>query len=152
SSRRWLRRAFRHARSRDRPLSGFHAERRQAPSVGTIARARATSPSAEAERGVISSADGRDSMTRSLALALALGACASSEQTHAWDTTAPPASTGGSDADHQKLIADGDAGWAQRADRAQLEKAITAYEAATKMKSDDWQTWVKLDHAVYFMA
>jgi len=91
-------------------------------------------------------------MTRSLALALAFCACASSEQTHAWETTAPPASTGGSDADHQKLVVEGDAAWAQRGDRAQLEKAIAAYEAATKMKSDDWQTWVKLDHAVYFLA
>ena len=85
------------------------------------------------------------------AFALALCACASSEGTHAWDTTPPPAS-GGSDADHQKLVADGDAAWAQRGDRAQLEKAIAAWEGATKIKPDDWQTWTKLDRAVYFLA
>lgn len=53
---------------------------------------------------------------------------------------------------HQALVAEGDAAFAQRADRAQLELAIQKYEAAVQVKDDDWQTYEKLARANYLFA
>ncbi len=51
--------------------------------------------------------------------------------------------------EHQKLVTEGDALWAQRADRAKLEQAIAKWEAALKIKDSDWRTYAKLAQAVY---
>lgn len=53
---------------------------------------------------------------------------------------------------HQAMVAEGDAAFAQRADRAQLELAIQKYEAAVALKDDDWQTYEKLARALYILA
>jgi tetratricopeptide (TPR) repeat protein len=46
----------------------------------------------------------------------------------------------------------GDAAFALRADRAQLELAITKYEEAVKLKDDDFVTYGKLARACYLLA
>jgi hypothetical protein len=53
---------------------------------------------------------------------------------------------------YQEAVAAGDAAFAQRADRAQLELAVAKYEAAVKLKDDDWQTYAKLSRACYALA
>lgn len=55
-------------------------------------------------------------------------------------------------AQFQQLVTEGDAAFAARADRAQLQVAIDKYEAAVKVKDDDWQTYEKLARACYLMA
>ena len=55
-------------------------------------------------------------------------------------------------AQHQQLVAEGDAAFAARADRAQLELAIQKFDAAVKLKDDDWQTYEKLARALYLLA
>ena len=56
-------------------------------------------------------------------------------------------------ADHWKAaVAAGDAAYAQRGDRAQLELAIQKYGEAIALKDDDWQSYEKLAHAHYLLA
>jgi tetratricopeptide (TPR) repeat protein len=55
-------------------------------------------------------------------------------------------------AQHQQLVAEGDAAFAERAERAQLELAIQKYQAAVGVKDDDWQTYEKLARATYLLA
>lgn len=60
---------------------------------------------------------------------------------------------GASDATaHSAAVAAGDAAFAARVDRAQLELAIAKYEEAVKLKDDDWQTYAKLARACYALA
>jgi hypothetical protein len=49
-------------------------------------------------------------------------------------------------------VAAGDAAYAARADRAQLETAIAKYSEAIAIKDDDYQTYEKLAHAYYVLA
>lgn len=71
-----------------------------------------------------------------------------------------PAATGGlssggikrGSGDNASLVAEGDAAWAQRADRAQLELAIQKWEQAVQQKDDDWKTYEKLARALYLLA
>src|SRR5262245_13440875 len=53
---------------------------------------------------------------------------------------------------HQEAVAAGDTAYAARADRAQLEAAITKYSEAVQIKDDDWQTYEKLAHSYYILA
>ena len=53
---------------------------------------------------------------------------------------------------HEQLVAAGDAAWALRTDRAQLELAIQKWDEATKLKDDDYQSYGKLARACYFLA
>jgi hypothetical protein len=53
---------------------------------------------------------------------------------------------------YQAAVSAGDAAFAQRADRAQLELAVSKYEEAVKLKDDDWQTYAKLSRACYALA
>ena len=53
---------------------------------------------------------------------------------------------------HKQLVAEGDAAWEQRADRAKLEEAIARWEAAIAVKDDDHATYAKLARAVYLLA
>ncbi len=53
---------------------------------------------------------------------------------------------------HQAAVAAGDAAFALRVDRAQLELAVAKYEEAVKLKDDDWQTYAKLARACYALA
>lgn len=53
---------------------------------------------------------------------------------------------------YQAAVTAGDAAFAQRADRAQLELAVAKYEEAVKLKDDDWQTYAKLSRACYALA
>ncbi len=53
---------------------------------------------------------------------------------------------------HSAAIAAGDAAFAGRVDRAQLELSIVKYEEAIKLKDDDWQTYGKLARACYALA
>jgi hypothetical protein len=55
-------------------------------------------------------------------------------------------------AEHEQLVAEGDAAFAARSDRAQLELAIQKYEAATKLQDDDWKSYEKLSRACYLLA
>ena len=53
---------------------------------------------------------------------------------------------------HTAAVAAGDAAFAQRADRAQLEAAIARYEEAIKLKDDDVATYEKLARAHYLLS
>lgn len=53
---------------------------------------------------------------------------------------------------HAQLVKDGDAAFALRADRAQLELAIAKYTEAVGKKDDDYQTYEKLARALYLLA
>ena len=53
---------------------------------------------------------------------------------------------------HQQLVQQGDAAWEQRADRAQLQAAIDAWEQAVKLKDADHESYAKLARACYLMA
>jgi hypothetical protein len=53
---------------------------------------------------------------------------------------------------HQALVAEGDAAWELRGDRAQLELAIQKWDQAVKSKDDDWETYAKLARATYLLA
>jgi hypothetical protein len=53
---------------------------------------------------------------------------------------------------YQAAITAGDAAFALRADRAQLEAAIAKYEEAIALKDDDYETYEKLARANYLLA
>lgn len=53
---------------------------------------------------------------------------------------------------YRQLVAEGDAAWEQRADRAKLEQAIAKWEAAIRLKDDDADTYLKLTKALYELA
>ena len=53
---------------------------------------------------------------------------------------------------HAELVKAGDAAFAQRADRAQLEAAIARWTEAIALKDDDWRTYEKLARACYTLA
>lgn len=55
-------------------------------------------------------------------------------------------------AEHQKLVGEGDALWANRGDRASLESALQKWEAAVKLKDDDHESYAKLARGYYFLA
>lgn len=91
-------------------------------------------------------------------LGLSVGAlgCGGSYQS-AWDE--PAETTSGSEGgaaasgeDRQALIAQGDEGWSQRGDEAQLRAAIAAWQRALELDGSDADLWVKLAHAQYFLA
>lgn len=50
------------------------------------------------------------------------------------------------------LVASGDAAWANRGDKAQLEAAIEAWNKAVAINPADWKTHAKLSRAYYFLA
>jgi hypothetical protein len=52
----------------------------------------------------------------------------------------------------QAAVAAGDAAYAKRADRAQLEASIRSYEEALGLDETDYQTAEKLSHALYLLA
>lgn len=52
----------------------------------------------------------------------------------------------------QELVATGDAAWAQRAQRTELESAIEAWKQALAIDSADWKTWTRLVRAYYWLA
>jgi len=81
-----------------------------------------------------------------LCLALVLASCGAtaaglSGGIRRGGATDPPA--------HAAAVAAGDAAFALRADRAQLELAIQKYEEAVKLKDDDYATYEKLARACY---
>lgn len=94
-----------------------------------------------------------------LGLALAMASTASTGcgggRTTAFDegTTASsqPASAE-AQAQHDTLVAQGDAAFANRGDEAQLRAAIDAYTQAVQAVPGAHQTWVKLARAQYFLA
>jgi tetratricopeptide (TPR) repeat protein len=53
---------------------------------------------------------------------------------------------------HKQLVAEGDAAWELRADRAKLEEAIAKWEQAVAIKDDDADTYLKLSKGVYQLA
>lgn len=50
------------------------------------------------------------------------------------------------------LVSAGDAAWANRGDKAQLEAAISAWEKAAAMKPEDWKVQAKLSRGYFFLA
>jgi tetratricopeptide (TPR) repeat protein len=86
-----------------------------------------------------------------LVITLALAACSSNPQ-----LIGQKVQRGNLDAasveKHKSLVAEGDAAWAARADRAKLDEAIARWEEAVKLKSDDWESYAKLSRAAYLVA
>lgn len=83
------------------------------------------------------------------ALTLVTTGCGASAQGLAGGIRRGPATDA---AAHQAAVAAGDAAFANRVDRAQLELAVAKYEEAIKLKDDDWQTYAKLSRACYALA
>lgn len=79
------------------------------------------------------------------------GAGCAAKHTAAWEVKA---STGASAAagDAAALIKEGDDHFAKRADRAELEAAIAAWDRAVQANPSDAETLAKLTRAVYFLA
>jgi tetratricopeptide (TPR) repeat protein len=88
--------------------------------------------------------------TSALALVVA-AACGASPQGLAGRINRVPLS-GAQVEQHRQLVAEGDAAWEQRGDRAKLEEAIAKWDAATKIKDDDHDTYTKLATAAYQLA
>lgn len=53
---------------------------------------------------------------------------------------------------HDALVAEGDAAFAEREDEARLRAAVTAYQGAVEADASDYETWIKLCRAQYFLA
>lgn len=53
---------------------------------------------------------------------------------------------------HQTLVSEGDALWAERSDRLKLQNALSKWEQAVALKDDDWETYLKLARGYYFYA
>lgn len=53
---------------------------------------------------------------------------------------------------HSQLVAEADALWAERGDRAKLEAGLAMWEQAIAVKDDDWETYAKLARGYYFLA
>lgn len=52
----------------------------------------------------------------------------------------------------QELAGAGDAAWEKRAERAQLEAAIAAWEKAARIDGADWKNWTNLARGYYWLA
>jgi tetratricopeptide (TPR) repeat protein len=87
------------------------------------------------------------------ALALALAACGGG-RTAAWEGTSAQQSTATAEqrAQHDQLVATGDAAFEHRDDEAQLRAAIDAWTQALAADPSDWQLWARLSRAQYFLA
>ena len=85
--------------------------------------------------------------------ATALAGCGGGGRTAAWEqtTTAPPASAE-QQSQHDTLVTQGEAAWAQRDDEAQLRAAIDAWSGALEADPSDWALWHRLARAQYFLA
>lgn len=81
---------------------------------------------------------------------VALAGCGAGRKSQ-WETGKPGAATGAA-GDAEALVAQGDAAWANRADKAQLEAAIDAWKKASEMAPDDWKIHNKLARGYYFLA
>jgi tetratricopeptide (TPR) repeat protein len=84
-------------------------------------------------------------------LGLALSGCAAQSQGLAGQVSraqlaAPQAEQ------HRALVAEGDALWEERIDRAKLEAALQKWEQAIELKDDDWETYAKLSRGIYLLA
>lgn len=98
---------------------------------------------------------GTSSISFSIAALMGLSmACASAGRQAAWERETPPAAgttatstTGSGGAD----VAAGDAAWQQRDDKAQVEAAIKAWEAAIAANPSDGATMIKVSRAYYFL-
>ena len=88
-----------------------------------------------------------------IGLVLALGACGGSRDA-AWDdTTANDSAAGAVSAEEaQSTLEAAGAAWAQRDDAAQLQAAIDGYTTVTQSNPSDYDSWVRLSRAHYFMA
>ncbi len=92
--------------------------------------------------------------------ALSVSACATSRDSSL--TNADTLVKGSTQGDFQKALADADALWEGRIERAKLEQAISAWEAAVKISSDNIsaderrlalaETYAKIARAQYFLA
>lgn len=86
------------------------------------------------------------------AVALLLGGCAKPAAQSGKGSIARVSLAGADVEAHAQLVKDGDAAFALRADRAQLELAIAKYTEAVAKKDDDYQTYEKLARAEYLLA
>jgi hypothetical protein len=88
---------------------------------------------------------------RSWLIAVALAGCGSSS--YRIDGDIHRGALSADDADrHRSLVAAGEAAWARRADLAHTTAAIARWEAALRVKDDDWRTYARLAHAYFFLA
>jgi hypothetical protein len=97
-------------------------------------------------------------MTAKLILSIGLGAtilfagaCGASPQNLS-NKTNRQALSGEQAQQHGQLVAEADALWSQRGDRAKLQGALAKWEQAIGLKDDDWNTYAKLARGYYFYA
>jgi hypothetical protein len=86
-----------------------------------------------------------------LAFTLALASCGASPSLSGGKINRTPLDAATLE-QHKKLVAEGDAAWAERLDEAKLRAAITSWEQAVKVKDDDADTCQKLARAYYLLA
>ncbi|MEZ4404800.1 MAG: TRAP transporter TatT component family protein [Kofleriaceae bacterium] len=91
----------------------------------------------------------RAALGAALTLSLAGAACGPSAATSGAAVRRGTVADAGA---YATAVAAGDAAFAQRADRAQLEQAVVQYEAAVALKDDDYETYEKLARAEYLLA
>lgn len=84
------------------------------------------------------------------ALGVVVSACGAGRKSQ-WEGPKPGAAAAAAESP-DALIATGDAAWANRGDKAQLEAAIASWEKAAAMNPQDWQTQAKLSRGYYFLA
>lgn len=87
-------------------------------------------------------------------IALVLSGCGTGRKAQ-WDTTAAPApaTTAAAPTDREvDHTAAAETAWAERGDRAALERAIGLWEAAVAAQPGDGATWARLSRAYYLLA
>lgn len=83
-------------------------------------------------------------------LSAVLAACGAGRKSQ-WDGPKPGGAAAAAESP-DTLIAAGDAAFANRGDKVQLEAAIESWKKASTMKPEDWKTQAKLSRAYYFLA
>ena len=84
--------------------------------------------------------------------ALLLGIGCGGGQVASWEETTPTETTPASASEHDRLLAEGDAAWAERGTEARLTAAIEAWQGALRADRSDTVLWARLARAQYFLA
>ena len=83
-------------------------------------------------------------------LSLSIAGCGPGRK-EAWEAPKPTTGAAGGESP-DALVSAGEAAWANRGDKAQLEAAISAWEKASAAKPEDWKIQAKLSRAYFFLA
>src|SRR5262249_5410558 len=95
-------------------------------------------------------------ITVMLALAGSLLSGCAAQRRAAWESGSPFAATAsaatGSEVDYRQALAQAEAAWQERSDKDKLLQAIFAWEAATRLRPNEWPIYARLARAAYLYA